>query len=135
MATSAKPSVIEMGSSARRLPTPDTCDGLSLDMDPEMRKLVINNETLLTRVLWVKIVGYMFHLIVLGGITTVSLVCIATGMTSQIWPMLLTYILGTLTTKEKAGRFVKGVISERMKNGVRVPKATVGPYMAGNNSP
>lgn len=105
----------------------DRVDGVSLDMGPELSRQVLKNEALLQQAVTAKIAGFYFRLALMGVVTGVALVCLACGYDNPIWAMLITYILGAINAKDKAGKFVKSVISDRSK-----PGTTAGPVEACN---
>ena len=85
-------------------------------MGPELSRQVLKNEALLQQAVTAKIAGFYFRLALMGVVTGVALVCLATGYDNPIWPMLITYILGAINVKDKAGKFVKSVISGERSN-------------------
>ena len=99
----------------------DRVDGVSLDMGPELSRQVMKNEVLLQQAVTAKIAGFYFRLALMGVVTGVALVCLACGYDNPIWAMLITYILGAINAKDKAGKFVKSVISDRSKPGTLSP--------------
>lgn len=95
---------------------PDRVDGdLSIDMSTDIMKMAATKDRdLLSRIVWAKLIEYYFRLCVIFIILVVSLVCIACGMSQQIFPMLVTYVLGMLSNRDKAGKCVKKIINRKI---------------------
>ena len=93
-------------------------DGVSLDMGPELSRQVLKNEALLQQAVTARIAGYYFKLTLIGLVTGVALVCLATGYDNNnpIWPILLSYVLAAINLKDKSGKFVKSVIGTNNNN-------------------
>lgn len=111
-----------MATTPPRAMSRDLPDGISLDIDPEMRQQILKNEPMLQRALTAKVVGYYTQLFLLVVVTFCALGCLAFGVKDPIWPMIITYVLGYLNNRGaiKAGKYAKA-ISESMRGRLSVP--------------
>ena len=98
----------------------DSPDGLSLDMEPDMRQQVLKSEPMLQKALTAKVVGYYVQLTLLVVVTCVALGCLAFGVDNPIWPMIITYVLGYINTRGavKAGKYARSILGTTGKNAV-----------------
>ena len=107
----------------------DSPDGLSLDMEPDMRQQVLKSEPMLQKALTAKIVGYYVQLTLLVVVTCVALGCLAFRVSDDnpIWPMIITYVLGYINTRGavKAGKFARSILGTTGKNTVAQTPAAV----------
>ena len=85
----------------------DSPDALSLDMGPDIKRAVLKDKDLLNRVLTTKIVGYYFGLGLIMCMMLTALGCLIAGYDNPIWPMIITYVMGSLPVKDKVGKYVK----------------------------
>ena len=91
----------------------DQPDRISLDIDPDMKRHVFKNQELLNRALNVKIAGYYFSLGLLLVMVGTALACMACGYENPIWPMIVTYVMGSIQVRDKAGKYIKGAMQHR----------------------
>ena len=84
----------------------DSGDGIQLNMDKGLSEKVYNDDELLKKVLHAKIVAYYFNHALLAIMVVTSLVAIICSYQNSIWPMMITYVMGTLKIKGTATKVV-----------------------------
>ena len=80
----------------------DSSDGIHLDLDPTLTHKVYQDDSLIKKVLHAKIVAYYFNHTLLAIMVITALVAILCGYQNPIWPMMITYVMGTLKIKGTA---------------------------------